>query len=821
MSVYLTIHCHFYQPPRENPWIEAIEKQDSANPYHDWNARIDSECYTPNGWARVLDSQGRIEDIVNNYRYISFNIGPTLMSWMEECSPTTYQRILEADRKSVSEHSGHGNAIAQVYNHMIMPLANYRDKVTQVRWGLADFRHRFRRDAESLWLAETAVDRETLEVLVEHGVRYLILAPSQAARVRPFGRSEWTDVTDGSIDPTRAYRLFLGERWIDIFFYDGPISRSIGFDNLLTNAGKLMDRFSSAVVRTRKHKQLIHVATDGETYGHHKPFGEMALAYALTREAEKRGFTITNYGEFLELNPPEWEVELKPVSSWSCVHGVARWEDDCGCRTGGQAEWHQRWRRPLRKALDWLRDELAKIFEAQGSRFFKDPWEARNDYISVILNRSSESQQAFFARNCLGSLGEEEIRDALLLMEMQRHAMLMYTSCAWFFSEISGIETVQVLKYAARSMQLAERLTGKHLEDQLIKHLEHAPSNREEYRNGAGVYRRLVKPAIVDLERIAHFYAVSSLFEEYPRQHRLFCFETDRLDYQSEEIGNLTIAVGRLKLRSVITTVSADLVFGLLHAGERDFYCAVSPFPGVGQYRRLKNKIFQNLDEKTLIEILQELHQSFGPRFFTFKDLFIEKRRDIIRKVSDDLLNRLYNTYEHLYEDNARVIKALKSDGLPVPLEYKIAAEYVLSRRLNQQIYQLTDLSDPESFSEILEIVDEARENNYNLNSTRAAKRLSEALQTKVESLMSSSSPDESIFYEISSFIALSHRLQIDLTTRRAQELYFDFLEKHFKKKRTRRGTTGEMQRVGSGAEWRSAALDLAGRLNLSVERFR
>lgn len=820
MSVYLTIHCHFYQPPRENPWIEAIEKQDSADPFHDWNARIDSECYTPNGWARVLDSKGRIEDIVNNYRYISFNIGPTLMSWMQEKSPLTYQRILEADKKSVSEHSGHGNAIAQVYNHMILPLANHRDKVTQVRWGLADFRYRYRRDAESIWLSETAVDYETLKVLIEHGIRYLILAPTQAARVRPFGRSEWIDVRDGSVDPTRPYRLFLGERWIDIFFYDGPISRSIGFDNLLTDASKLVDRLGQAIVRSRKHNQLIHVATDGETYGHHKPFGEMALAYALTREAERKGFTITNYGEFLALNPPDWEVELKPVSSWSCAHGIARWEDDCGCRTGGHAEWHQKWRRPLRKALDWLRDELIAIFEAQGSRFFKDPWEARNDYISVILNR--ENQAAFFERNCIEPLGEEEVRDALLLMEMQRHAMLMYTSCAWFFSEISGIETVQVLKYAARSMQLAERLTGEHLEERFIKHLEHAPSNREEYRSGAGVYRRLVKPAIVDLERIANFYAVSSLFEEYPRQHRLFCFEIDRIDYQSEEIGNLTIAAGRLKLRSVITTVTADLVFGLLHAGERDFYCTVSSFPGVAQYRRLKNKIFQNLDEKTLIEIAQELHQSFGPRFFTFKDLFIEKRRDIIRKVSDDLLNRLYSTYEHLYEDNARIIKALKSDGLPVPLEYKIAAEYVLSRRLNKQVYQLTDLSDPESFNEILEIVNEARENGYHLNSTRAAKRLSEALQAKVESLMSTSYPDAGIFYEISSFIALSRRLQIDLTIGRAQELYFEFLEKYFKKRRSRRATTGEMQRVDLlGSEWRSAALDLAGKLNLSVERFR
>ncbi|MCS6885169.1 MAG: DUF3536 domain-containing protein [Acidobacteriota bacterium] len=811
MSTYLTVHCHFYQPPRENPWLETIEKQDSAEPYHDWNERINSECYTPNGWARILDPKGRIEDIVNNYRYISFNVGPTLMSWLQEAVPTTYERILEADKKSLVEHNGHGNAIAQVYNHIIMPLANRRDKVTQVRWGLADFEYRFKRSAESIWLAETAVDYATLEVLVDHNIRYIILSPYQAARVRPLGQNNWIDVSNGQIDPTRPYRCFLRDRrFIDIFFYDGYISQAISFDDLLTNAERLVDRLAAAIVPSRTHRQLINVATDGETYGHHKPFADMALAYALTREAKKRGFILTNYGEFLALNPPQWEVELKPVSSWSCAHGVARWEDDCGCSTGGQPGWHQKWRKPLRKALDWLRDELALRFESLASQFFDDPWQARNDYINVILNRNHEAVKAFLARNCKRKLNEEEVSRALLLMEMQRNCLLMYTSCAWFFSEISGIETVQVLRYAARSIQLAEQLTGEKLEEIFLKHLELAPSNLPEFRTGAGVYRKLVKPSIIDLEHIVNFYAISSLFEDYPRQHRLFCFEAERLDYQRFNIANLSVAIGRIKIKSTITYSSGDFVFGLLHAGERDFYCAVRHFPGIASYRKAKNK-FLNSQDKTLIELLQEIHNEFGPRFFSFRDLFIEKRRDIIRRVSDELLNRLYSVYEKLYEENARIIKALKADGMPVPMEYRVAAEYVLGRRLNQKIHQLTDLYNPESFSEILDIAKEARENGYKLNCNRAAKRLSEALLEKVKQL---NTLDDNILHDASTLIALANKLQLKLDISRAQEVYLAYLEKILLKKK--RKQTDEFVNPAT----KLAALDLALKLNLSIDKF-
>ncbi|MEW6733882.1 MAG: DUF3536 domain-containing protein [Acidobacteriota bacterium] len=821
MNVYLTIHCHFYQPPRENPWIEEIERQDSAAPFHDWNDRIAHECFTPNGWARINDSQARVLDIVNNYRYISFNVGPTLMSWLEQKAPHTYQRILEADRQSCAERSGHGNAIAQVYNHMILPLANRRDKITQVRWGLADFRYRFGREAESIWLAETAVDAATLEVLIEHGIKYIILCPTQAARCRPIGSSHWIDVSGGQIDPTRPYRCFLTDgsaRSLDIFFYDGPISRSIGFDNLLHDAKRLVERFQLAISSQREHTQLISAATDGETYGHHKPLGEMALAYAVMHEASKRGFVLTNYGEFLEVNPPTWEVELKPVSAWSCVHGVSRWTDDCGCHTGGAQGWRQHWRRPLREALDWLRDRLTTLYEQEAAEYLRDPWAARNDYINVILDRTPENINAFFERQQQHELDNEDRMRAILLLEIQRYAMLMYTSCAWFFSEISGIETIQVLRYAARAIQLAEEFVDEDWEGKFLHQLERAPSNIPGYGTGAGVYRQLVRPSVVRLERIANHYAVSSLFEELPKLTRLFCFNADRLDYERQQLGRLTLAVGRLKLKSIITTETRDFAFGLLHAGGRDFYCAVRAFPGQAHYRQIKADIFERFPDQSLMEVIRTLDDHFGPYCYTFKDLFIEKRRDILRRVSDDLLKRFSQTYEHIYQENMRIMMALKADGLPVPAEYRIAAEYTLSERLNHQIDQLTDLFDPECYKEIMEIIDEAEEYGYRLNYSHAAEILSTTLNDLLLTitLIPNSNLIADAFNEVARFLILAARLRINLQLRRAQDIYFAFLNERFSTPEVIAATEAGDATVG----WRKAALELGRRLSLNVERF-
>ncbi|HEY6988758.1 MAG TPA: glycoside hydrolase, partial [Bryobacteraceae bacterium] len=299
---YLCIHCHFYQPPRENPWLEQIELQDSAYPYHDWNERITAECYGPNLAARILDDQQRITRIVNNYSRISFNFGPTLLSWAAEHARDVYRGIIEADQRSQKLFAGHGSAMAQAYNHMIMPLANRRDKETQIRWGMEDFASRFGRVPEGMWLPETAVDVETLELIAEAGLLFTILAPHQAKAIRPLTGGDWQDVTGSKIDPSRAY-LFRtpGGKPLNLFFYDGPISQAVAFEKLLENGGKFAARLLGGLADHNAEAQLAHIATDGETYGHHHRHGEMALAYALDQIETKKQARITNYGEFLEI----------------------------------------------------------------------------------------------------------------------------------------------------------------------------------------------------------------------------------------------------------------------------------------------------------------------------------------------------------------------------------------------------------------------------------------------------------------------------------------------------------------------------------------
>ena len=492
----LIIHGHFYQPPRENPWTGLIERQPGAHPYHDWNERIQAECYGPNAFVRVLGHGNRDEDLANNYASISFNFGPTLLSWLEWHHPKTYRRILDADKTSAQKRGGHGNAISQAYGHAILPLCNDRDRLTQVLWGLADFRFRFGREPEAMWLPETACNDETLELLIEQGLRYVILAPGQAERVRT-AEGDWHNVSDGSIDTSRAYRYSHRRqpgRSIAIFFYDGPLAHAIAFENALRSSQLLVSMFTAA-----ERGPLVNVATDGETYGHHFKFGDLTLAHALELEAKDQGLWVTNYGQFLDLYPPEFEVEIKKGTdsegtSWSCAHGVGRWRRDCGCHTGGEPEWNQQWRGPLRAALDFLRDHAAAQFEEVGGKIFVDPWAARNAYIELILE-SGHSREEFLASQAKQLLSFHEQTRAFTLLELQRNALLMYTSCGWFFSELSGIETVQILKYAARVIELTAEPGLPSPRARFLEMLSEARSNVRELGNGANIYLRLVETA--------------------------------------------------------------------------------------------------------------------------------------------------------------------------------------------------------------------------------------------------------------------------------------------------------------------------------------
>ena len=461
----LIIHGHFYQPPRENPWTNEIDPEPSAAPYHDWNERIHAECYAPN---------------INNYPLISFNFGPTLLSWLESHHTDTYQKILEADKVSAAARGGHGNAIAQAYGHAILPLCNERDRVTQVVWGLADFRFRFGREAESLWLPETAANDQVLALLIEQGMRYVILAPNQAK---------------GAIDSSRPY-LFRhpdgSGRSLAIFFYNGPLARAIAFESALASSQGLVDRFISAA----RSGDLVNVATDGETYGHHFKFGDLCLAHALGVEAKAAGFWITNYAEYLDRHPPEVEVRIDngpdgEGTSWSCVHGVGRWSRDCGCQTGGEPGWNQQWRQPLRAALDFLRDNAALRFENAGAELLSDPWEARNRYIGVILD-PRHLREEFLKRQAVRPLNPTEVSRVWNLLEMQRSALLMFTSCGWFFSDLAGIETIQVMRYAARVIDLMTQLGLEPPLNRFLEIMSEAESNRPDKGNGADLFLKLV-----------------------------------------------------------------------------------------------------------------------------------------------------------------------------------------------------------------------------------------------------------------------------------------------------------------------------------------
>ena len=681
---YVCIHGHFYQPPRENPSLEAIELQDSAYPYHDWNQRITAECYAPNAVSRVLDADNRILKLVNNYSQISFNFGPTLLSWLKTEAPKVYDAILEADRISQERFSGHGSAMAQGYNHMILPLANRRDKETQVKWGIRDFESRFGRMPEGMWLPETAVDTETLEVLAENGIAFTILAPRQAKRVRLLRKLEWQDVSDGRIDPSRAYVATLpSKRKINLFFYDGPISQSVAFEGLLNDGRRFAERLLGGFSETRKGPQLVHIATDGESYGHHHHFGEMALSYALHHIEEGKLAKLTNYGEFLKKHPPRYAVEIVENSSWSCVHGVERWRSNCGCNSGGRP-WNQEWRAPLRAALDWLRDRLAPIFEKRLGELLKDPWAARNDYIRVVLDRSDASLALFFADHALRELSEQDQVLALRLLEMQRHAMLMYTSCGWFFDELSGLESVQVIHYAARAIQLAEQCCGEALEAEFLQRLAEAKSNLPEHGDGRQIYEKWVKPAFVDIERVAGHYAISSLFENYGDKTRIYCYDVERDNYSLEAEGKMRLATGSVRLRSEITRESAAENFAVLHLGDHNLTAGVKPAgSGDGEwYQRLK-EAFSSADTTKAILALDE---AFEKKTFSLRQLFRDEQRKITDTILRESLSSAAAVYRTIFESQAPLIRFLNGLSIPVPKALMSAAEIALNNQLVQAL---------------------------------------------------------------------------------------------------------------------------------------
>jgi alpha-amylase/alpha-mannosidase (GH57 family) len=768
MERYICIHGHFYQPPRENPWLEAVEIQDTAYPYHDWNKKVTFECYAPNSTSRNLDGEGRILDIESNYSRISFNFGPTLLSWMERNAPETYQAILDSDRQSIEWRSGHGNAIAQVYNHIIMPLANTRDKRTQILWGIKDFEYRFKRFPEGMWLSETAVDIETVDILAELGIKFTILAPNQAWKVRKIGTGKWRDVSCSKIDPTMAYRYNLPSgRMINIFFYDGPISRAVAFEDLLKKGEDFAKRLLSGFSDQRQWPQIMHIATDGETYGHHHKFGDMALVHALNYIEANGLERLTNYGEYLEKHSPTHEVQIFESSSWSCIHGIERWRSNCGCNSGGHPGWNQEWRRPLRDALDWLRDRLSFIYENMAGEYLKNPWEARDDYIDIILNRSEENVKRFFEHHPSKILNGDERILVFKLLEIQRHAMLMYTSCGWFFDELSGVETIQVIQYAGRAIQLSEEIFHDRLEDTFKTRLALAKSNVPERENGAYIYEKFVKPAMIDLKKVGAHYAVSSLFEDYIDETTIYSYVVTKEDYQKIQAGSTKLAIGRISVFSKITEESEHISFCVLHFGGHALNGGVRTFLGHEAYQSMKDEIISTFEIGAFADIVRLMDNYFGMHNYSLINLFRDQQRNILDFIISKTLKDFEETYRNLYKNNRILMSFLLETGMPLKKVFYSAAEVTLNSDIKKAL--LEEVTDVEK---IQNLFNDMKRWDVPLDSVDIEFIVRRKLEGLMENLYTNPS-DFILLLEIQKVLELLKLLPIEINYWQTQNIYY------------------------------------------------
>ncbi|HLJ73882.1 MAG TPA: DUF3536 domain-containing protein, partial [Thermoanaerobaculia bacterium] len=659
------------------------------------------ECYEPNASSRILDAHDRIVKIVNNYASISFNFGPTLLSWLEEKAPATYAAILDADRASRERFGGHGSAIAQAYNHVILPLANDRDRRTQVRWGVRDFEKRFGRKPEGMWLPETAVDIPSLEALAAEGILFTILEPHQA---KP--------VNGGAIDSTRPYwcRLPSGKS-IAIFFYDGPISRAVAFERLLARGENLAHRLLGAFSES-KHAQLVNIATDGETYGHHHRYGDMALAYAIDYINERKLARIANFGHFLAENPPADDVQIVEQTSWSCSHGVGRWQLDCGCSVGAPSGWTQQWRAPLRDALNWLRDECAAIFEEFGKRVLVDPWQARDDYIDVVLDRSDDNVEQFVKLHATAD-GLKSVPHLLELLELQRNAMLMFTSCAWFFNDVSGIETVQILAYAGRVLQLAEKICGRPLELEFMKRVSSARSNLGVHGDARQIYEREVKPMRLDLRRVAAHYAAASLFSNYAFEEQIYCFRARQEDFETYRAGRAKMAIGNITVTSLITRETSRFEFTVIHLGETELTGGVRPASDAARYEAMKRDLSEDMRVNGIASVIRVLDEYFEEPLLSIRSLFRDEQRRILDLLCDATLHEAESAFRQLHERYDPLMRFHAALGVPLPGVLRSAAEF----DVNLQLRRLFNEDEP-PLAEIEILLRESRDEGVRLDET-------------------------------------------------------------------------------------------------------
>ena len=719
------IHAHFYQPERLNPWTGELDPEPSAAPDRDWNHRILRQSYRPNGAARIFDGHGKVARIVNNYERLSFNFGPTLLSWLERHDPRTYAKILDGDFRSAMR-VGRGNALAQAYNHMILPLANERDRRTQIRWGLADFRHRFGRDAHGLWLPETACNKQVVDDLIDAGVTFTVLAPYQAARVRPAGGT-WQDAA-GALDTGRAYKHLHSDgsgRSVAIFFYDGSLAQTLAFDHATADAHVLLDRIRSAVGRGGA---LVHAALDGETFGHHHVFGELGLAYALAEAAGGNGLTPTNYAAWLADNPPADEVEVVDGegTAWSCSHGVGRWYRDCGCSTDGQAGWDQAWRGPLRAALDIVRDAAIEVFTGRGAELLRDPWAARDAYIGVRLGAVAPAD--FLERHARRVLSDTQKVDLWSLLEAQRGAMVMYTSCGWFFSDVSGLETVYVLRHAARVLGLLDELGAKAPRTEVLEALSEARSNKPEAGTGADVWRTQVEPAAVSATRVAAHTALRGLVQQLPERDEAGGHGVRLIDHRAQLRGRLRLSTAHTVVTSQTTGRTSDLAVAALHLGGLDFHGVVAPYPGDHAYADAVERLWSAFATAPMAALLHLVGEVFTGETFGLEQALPDGRQEVVGAIFNDLNERFGEQYARLYHDHQRTLESLTAAGYELPRDLRAAAQLTLSDQIERELAHAAGSdAGTGAFAAIRDTLALARAQGYHLDVTAVTQHVTAA----------------------------------------------------------------------------------------------
>jgi Domain of unknown function (DUF3536)/Glycosyl hydrolase family 57 len=759
---WVCIHGHFYQPPRENPWLEAVEPQPSAHPYRDWNERITAECYRPNAAARVVDNDNQITQIVDNYQRMSWNVGPTLMSWLADHAPDVHDALVAADRASAARFGGHGSAMAQAYNHIIMPLASARDRATQVRWGIADFVHRFGRAPEGMWLPECAVDTPSLEALAAEGIVFAVLAPHQAKAWRPPSGAWRTS----AIETGRAYRCALPSgRSIDLFFYDGATAQAVAFERLLADGHQIIARMTSRGLVEGGGPTLCHIATDGETYGHHHRYGDMALAWAL-RQVEQgwNGTRLTNYAEFRARVPATWEVILAEHTSWSCAHGTARWRDDCGCNSGGHPGWNQKWRRPLRDTFDWLRDQAAAALDNVGRLVFRDPWAARDAYAGVLLDRTPAGRDRFLAGHASHALDAEERVRALSLMEMARHAMLMYTSCGWFFDDLSGIETVQCMQYAARVAELLEDIGGAPVEPELVDRLSAATSNLAEQGDGRRVWARHVQPAQIDSPKVCAHVAVHALVEpDAVSSVDVYGYHVDFVDRIERRSGRTRMVAGIVRVRSQLTEITTSLCFAGLHLGEQHVTGGVRPPPPPAEWATIVGELTGSFRTADVFAAQRAIDRHFPGSELSLAALLPGSRARVLGAVLGDAIAAADAELGAAYDQHAPLIRWLAAHDLPVPEVLHSIAEATLRRRVLANL-RASQASFPRLREHVLEAVDV----KVSLDTAEIALAASEGLRQLIERV---AAPDGTL--DVAALETVSRAAEIATRMRSAVDLWF------------------------------------------------